>query len=453
MAIDHSIPLQTQSFDMLGMLGRGSELAQFYTKQKTDNEMTRIYNESQGDLDKMLSIAPQSKYARWIMPQLQSQKAAQAKVAIDQQQSLADISKTQSEAYKNNQQGGGYALDNSGKKLGAIQGAIQQAAITGDKTQALLALSGLVRTEHMSPEDYEYQSKIINTMTPDELKQYASGIVFSNAKDPSSIMYQTANNVADNETSTNNNIRSTNASIYSTDVSAQTAANKLEQDQQQFEKNYAFNQQKQYFEQNKPLGFQTGNDGYQYAVYANGKGIRVVGEDGQPIKMQPNTDKGGMSATVQKELFETTDALTSGKNAITNLQDALKYSALAYDGLGATQRASARGMIGGGSEEATATAMLHNIVTGNALEMLKATFGAAPTEGERAILLQLQGSANMPRSQREAIYKRALQMAEARVKSNQAKAESIRDGSFFKPQGVQSQQAAQLNPKIMMQMP
>ena len=101
MAIDPSIPLQVQSFDMLGMLGRGSELAQFYTKQKTDSEMTRIYNESQGDLDKMLSIAPQSKYARWIMPQLQSQKAAQAKAAIDQQQALADVGKTQSEAYKN----------------------------------------------------------------------------------------------------------------------------------------------------------------------------------------------------------------------------------------------------------------------------------------------------------------------------------------------------------------
>ena len=354
MVIDARIPLMAQGIDGIKMLKDGSELADMWLNNKAQGEMTRIHNESQGDLDKMLSIAPQSKYARWIMPQLQSQKAAQAKAALDTQKAQADISKTQSEAYKNTQQGGGYALDNSGKKLGAIQSAIQQAAITGDKTQALLALSGAQRSGLMSPEDYEYQSKIINIMTPDELKQYASGIVFSNAKDPSGILYQTANNVADNETSTNNNIRSTNASIYSTDVGAQTAADKLEQDQQQFEKNYAFNQQKQYFEQNKPLSFETGSDGYRYAVYANGKGIRVVGEDGQPIKVQ---QKAG-NLTAQNAQREETQRLQRVDAILPEIEKILPNATSSYAGVGVDLLGRA---IGYSTDGAKATAQLKTL--------------------------------------------------------------------------------------------
>lgn len=307
MAIDPNIPLQTQSFDMLGMLGRGSELAQFYTKQKTDGELNRIYNESQGDLNKMLQIGQQSKLARFVVPQIQSQISAQAKAAIDQQQSLANIGKTQSEAYKNNQQGGGYALDNSGKKLGAIQGAIQQAAITGDKTQALLALSGAQRSGLMSPEDFEYQSKIINAMTPDELKQYASGIVFSNAKDSSGILFQTANNAADNAQSDKNNIRSTNASIYSTDVGAQTAANKLEQDQQQFQKNFEYKAQQDEIKNGQGEVKELG--GKSYIVYKNGDARPLVDQNGQhitkdiksPLEIKKETERlGKMEAVLQQ---------------------------------------------------------------------------------------------------------------------------------------------------------
>ncbi|WP_173911044.1 hypothetical protein [Acinetobacter sp. Marseille-Q1618] len=235
MVIDARIPLMTQGIDGLKMLKDGSELADMWIKDKSEGELSRIYNESQGDLDKMLSIAPQSKYARWIMPQLQSQKAAQAKAAIDQQQSLADISKTQSEAYKNNQQGGGYALDNSGKKLGAIQGAFQQASMTGDKTQVLLGLNGLVRAGMIPSEEYEHQSTIVNAMTPDELKQFAGGINFANAKDPASIQYTSADNRLDNQTLKENAQLSAQTSKYGIDTVAQTAANKLEQDQKQFD--------------------------------------------------------------------------------------------------------------------------------------------------------------------------------------------------------------------------
>jgi hypothetical protein len=63
------------------------------------------------------------------------------------------------------------------------------------------------------------------------------------------------------------------------------------------------------------------------------------------------------------------------------------------------------------SEAQTATADLENIVLGTALTQLKAIFGAAPTEGERKILIDVQGSINKPANTRKAIWQRAQQAA------------------------------------------
>ncbi|WP_286434266.1 hypothetical protein [Acinetobacter sp. 256-1] len=38
--LDHSLPLQVKSIDMMGMLDQGSKLAQFYTQQKSDAELS-----------------------------------------------------------------------------------------------------------------------------------------------------------------------------------------------------------------------------------------------------------------------------------------------------------------------------------------------------------------------------------------------------------------------------
>ncbi|WP_180128997.1 MULTISPECIES: hypothetical protein [unclassified Acinetobacter] len=380
---------------------------------------------------KMAALAPEerqafannSMFSRELNAQLKADTAAQEKAMYDRLKTEAEISKIGSEAYKNNQQGGGYALDNSGKKLGAIQGAFQQASLTGDKAQVLLGLNALVRTGMMSPEDYQSQAAIVGAMTPDELKQYAGGINFANAKDPAALQYQSADNAADNAQSDKNSQRTYDASIYSTDTAASTADKNRAQQQSQFDANL-------YVQQNKPLDYFTAADGTRYAVYANGQGIPVSGPSGEPVKAQ---QAGAMNSTIQGAILDTDDKISSTKNAITNLKDALKYSEKAYDGVGATQRAIVRGLIGE-DERATATTMLDNVVTGNALEMLKATFGGSPTEGERAILLQLQGSANLPRAQREAVYSRAIQMAEARLASNQQKAADLRSGTYFSQQ-------------------
>ena len=286
--LDHSLPLQVKAPDMMGMLDQGSQLAQFYTQNKTDGELNRLYKEANGDLNKMMEIGKTSPMARFVMPQLQAQQAAQQKAALDQQKIEAEIGKTQSEAFKNNQQGGGYGLDNATKLITSANQALTVAARTGDPMAARLALSNHLKAGSITPELYaqfDEQIKLIGN-NPDELKKYAQSIVLAQSKDPDKYMFTTADNVLDNQTAVDNNIRtnqtSENNSIrtaetsrYSTDVNAQTAANKLSVEQAKIE-----------LEQKKGTVQQFG-DGL-YMVYPNGSAVPINSPTGQPITKVAN---------------------------------------------------------------------------------------------------------------------------------------------------------------------
>lgn len=138
-----------------------------------------------------------------------------------------------------------------------------------------------------------------------------------------------------------------------------------------------------------------------------------------------------MSATMQKELFEADDTVQSSRNVIGLLQTAQKLNDKAYSGLGATTRAAIWGQIPGvNAESANATIDLDNIMTGQALESLKAVFGGMPTEGERKILMDMQASADKTPAQRKSIMDRAIKAAENRLKFNASKAQSLRDGTY-----------------------
>lgn len=146
------------------------------------------------------AFANKSMFSRELNAQIKADALAQEQKALALQKHNADIGKTNSEAFKNNQQGSGFKLENSQKQLGAIQGAIQQAAMTGDKTAAIIGLDAANRVGLISPEDYSHQYKLLTAMTPEEVKSYAQSVTFANAKDPASLVYTSADNVLDNET-------------------------------------------------------------------------------------------------------------------------------------------------------------------------------------------------------------------------------------------------------------
>ena len=76
---------------------------------------------------------------------------------------------------------------------------------------------------------------------------------------------------------------------------------------------------------------------------------------------------------------------------------------------------------------------MNNVVLGQALSSLKATFGAAPTEGERKILVDLQASIDKTPRERKLIMDRALELARVRLTFNQQRAAELRGGTYYKP--------------------
>ena len=294
--LDHSLPLQVKAPDMMGMLDQGSQLAQFYTQQKSDGELNRLYKETNGDLDKMMEIGKTSPMARFVMPQLQAQKSAQQKSALDQQKIEADIGKTKSEAFKNNQQGGGFNLDNTAKLMGQANQALYVATRSGDLNAVKLALNNAKSAGlfNSNPEAYDRYLATAESLSknPDGLKTFALDLQMAYAQNPEKLNFADANTVLDNETSItnnkltnqtsadnnirtnqtseNNSIRSAETSRYSTDVGAQTAANKL-----------SFEEAKNEQEQKKGTVLQWGDT--MYMVYPDNRVVPITSPTGQKI--------------------------------------------------------------------------------------------------------------------------------------------------------------------------
>ncbi len=165
-------------------------------------------------------------------------------------------------------------------------------------------------------------------------------------------------------------------------------------------------------------------------VTQSGK-TKVIGE------APPSSEKAtNLSPAAQKELFESDDTIAASQNAASALKQALALNSQAFAGPLAKERAATLSAIPGAkSPAADATVSLDNLVTGQALEQLRATFGGMPTEGERKILLDIQGSVNLQPQQRQEIWERAIKLANRREEINRQKAEQLRGGTYMKPGG------------------
>ena len=153
------------------------------------------------------------------------------------------------------------------------------------------------------------------------------------------------------------------------------------------------------------------------------------------VKALTGEGKGmNLSAQEQKELFEAEDIVNASKSVLLNLSKAKELNNKAYSGFGAgARRTIARNIPGvSESEGVTATTEIENLVLSNGLDQLKAIFGGAPTEGERKILLDIQGSISMSPGEREKIWDRAMQAAARRMKTSQEKMDKIRKGAYGK---------------------
>ena len=279
---------QQQTNEMLGNLG--GALGQMVLGRRI-NQMRQL-----GTPDEQKAFANNSIFAPQLNQVLKGDQATAQKNALDLLKAQAEIGKTNSEATKNNAQAGGFTLDNSQKKFGAIQGVFQQAAMTGDKGQVLLGLDALQRTGAITPDDYAHYFKIVSVMSPDEVKQFATGSGLLN-KELAPYLYQTKNNAADNATSVANNVRTTNATLTGQRIAAETADKNRAQDAQQFQKNFEYRAQQDELKNGQGELKEFG--GKVYLVYKNGTYRPAIGEDGQQITSQQKG--GGMTEQQSKD--------------------------------------------------------------------------------------------------------------------------------------------------------
>lgn len=174
----------------------------------------------------------------------------------------------------------------------------------------------------------------------------------------------------------------------------------------------------------------------QKVMYVNGQYVPVGGSAKQRDEM--------LTAGDRKAIAEADDKTQANASAITTLEQALNLNKTANAGWGAGIRSSVANNLPdllvpdaiSSPQSGQAAAELDNAIIGNALEQLKATFGGMPTEGERKILIDIQGSINQPREVRAAIYNRALALARNRLEINKQEAEKMRGGTYYKPGGA-----------------
>lgn len=160
----------------------------------------------------------------------------------------------------------------------------------------------------------------------------------------------------------------------------------------------------------------------------------------------PREDQQLLTATDKKAIMEADEAVLSAQTAVEALGRAKQLSKEAYVGPLAGHRGYVTSLFGDKAGEATTD--LNNQVTTNALSQLKAIFGGNPTEGERKILLDIQGSANQPDAVRQKIYDRAMALAQRRLEFNKQRSDELRGGSFYKTTHGAAPAAASAAPSL-----
>jgi hypothetical protein len=170
-------------------------------------------------------------------------------------------------------------------------------------------------------------------------------------------------------------------------------------------------------------GLDPSSPGYQSYVLTG----KMPREDAQPL-----------TATDKKAILEADEMVLANQAAIDSLGRAKSLSKDAFAGPLAGKIGYAASFLGDSSDlgkSGSKTLQLENEITSNALGQLKAIFGGAPTEGERKILLDIQGSVGKPDNVRQEIYNRAMIAAQKRLDFNKRRADELRGGQFYKPQG------------------
>ena len=161
----------------------------------------------------------------------------------------------------------------------------------------------------------------------------------------------------------------------------------------------------------------------------------------------PREDQQRMTAGDKAQLYELQDKIDANKTVIANMESLLAPDESGKSlndraGSGWTAgwqalfaRNDPTGMMD--NEQGEATTEFNNVITQNTLGQLKSVFGGNPTEGERAVLREMEASVDKSPTERKIIIQRAIALAQRRLGDSENRRASILDESFYKPGGMQ----------------
>jgi hypothetical protein len=172
------------------------------------------------------------------------------------------------------------------------------------------------------------------------------------------------------------------------------------------------------------------------------KAVRINTKTGKPEEISGAGTNITIGSEDKKQISDTDEAIMGGQYTISTLKGVLQgtpenpsLNDRAYSGPFAEEGAStARLPVIGGlfdKDRAAATTELKTVVLDTALTQLKTIFGGMPTEGERKVLLDMQGSIEKTPQERKIIFERAIKKAEVRLRINQAKSKALREGTYY----------------------
>jgi hypothetical protein len=161
----------------------------------------------------------------------------------------------------------------------------------------------------------------------------------------------------------------------------------------------------------------------------------------------PREDQAPLTATDKAAILAADEAVMTNQNVIDQLASVITVDP--QTGLSLNDRAGSGFFAGAQSfaarndptgffddSKGEATTELQNVVLGQALSSLKSIFGAAPTEGERKILIDLQASVDKTPAERKPIVERAMALAAKRLAFNKQRAEALRGKTYYNPGGA-----------------
>lgn len=162
----------------------------------------------------------------------------------------------------------------------------------------------------------------------------------------------------------------------------------------------------------------------------------------QAMGLDPNTPAGkkyiltgqlpaGLAPHEKKTITEADQMVMATGQGLKMLQEARNLSDKSNAGFAANTMAQIPALFG--DESAQNTLVFDNLLQSQVLPQLKAIFGGAPTEGERSILLELQGSSSLPWPVRNRIIDRAINMANERLQFYKQQSDELRSGTYFNP--------------------